>query len=116
VIRSKGYRSRLLLEIDRATEDNPRFAREKVKPGIAYLRSDAYEKRFGYKSGRWLVVTTSEKRLMNMKRQAEIAGGKDAKVFYLTTFAHAKATTILTEPIWYRGGEVNPIALFQSTE
>ena len=52
VIKQRDYTSRLLLELDRATEDNPRFSREKIVPGIAYLRSDAYKKRFGFASGR----------------------------------------------------------------
>ncbi len=54
---------RYLLEIDRSTEDNPRFFREKILPGLAYIKTKAYEERFGHRSGRWLVVTTGEKRL-----------------------------------------------------
>ncbi len=111
----KWYRSRLLLEIDMRTEDIPRFGREKVRPGIAYLRSDAYERRFGFKSGRWLVVTTGERRMQNMKRQTETAAGKDANLFYFTWFDLISPQTLLTEPIWYRGGGDDPTALFQPT-
>ena len=61
-IRPDGYfmlhtgqnRIRYLLEIDRSTEDNPRFLREKILPGLAYLHSPVYEQRFGHRSGRWL--------------------------------------------------------------
>ena len=64
-----------LLEIDMATEDNPRFAREKVQPGVAYLNSQSYKQRFGIDYGRWLVVTTGDVRLDNMKAQTELVGG-----------------------------------------
>ena len=40
---------RYLLEIDRSTEDNPRILREKIFPGLAYLKTSAYEERFGYR-------------------------------------------------------------------
>ena len=91
---------RYLLEIDRSTEDNPRFYREKILPGIAYLKTDAYEQRFGYKSGRWLVVTTGERRLKNMLRQAKRARAKG--MFYFTTYDQLSLETILHAPIWQR--------------
>jgi hypothetical protein len=109
----KKYTSRLLLEIDLKTEDNPRFAREKMLPGLAYLRSKVYERRFGYKSGRWLVVTTSMRRLMNMKRQAERDLGRDAVVFHFTIFDQLKSEMLLTEPIWFQGGSDAPVSLFK---
>ncbi len=104
VIRQGNHTSRLLLELDCATEDNPRFAREKVRPGVAYLRSDAYKQRFGFQSGRWLVVTTGERRLRNLKQQTELAAGKDAAVFWFTTASKVSAQSVLTAPIWQRGG------------
>jgi hypothetical protein len=91
---------RYLLEIDRSTEDNPRFYREKILPGLAYVKSDAYEQRFGHKTGRWLVVTTGERRLNNMLRQAQRA--KTKGLFYFTTFERISANTILRVPIWQR--------------
>jgi hypothetical protein len=42
------------LEIDRSTENIPRFLREKILPGLAYLKSEAYAERFGHRSERWL--------------------------------------------------------------
>jgi len=112
VIRGREYRMRLLLELDRGTEDNPRFVRDKVRPGLAYLRSKGYENRFGARSGRILVVTNGNRRMANMKRQAEVAAGDDAKVFYFTTLEAVKPETVLTAPIWYRGGDESPIPLF----
>jgi hypothetical protein len=93
-----------LLEIDMGTEDNPRFAREKVRPGAAYLKSREYQERFGLDYGRWLVVTTSQKRLENMVAQTELAGGSD--LFYFSTFDNVSTETALTQPIWrLAGGE-----------
>jgi hypothetical protein len=91
-----------LLEIDMGTEDNPRFAREKVRPGVAYLHSQAYKERFGIVYGRWLVVTTSQKRLENMRAQTERAGGSD--LFTFTTFDEICSETVLSRPIWQLAG------------
>jgi hypothetical protein len=91
---------RYLIEIDRSTEDNPRFFREKIAPGLAYIRSSAFEKRFGYRRGRWLVVTTSEKRMKNMLRQARRA--KTKGLFYFTIYDKLNVSTFLFEPIWRR--------------
>ena len=112
-VRPDGYgvivleekRFRFLVELDRATEDNPRFVREKVYPGIAYLRSEVYKRRFGFNAGRFLIITTGERRARNMKRQAEQAVGKEARLFYFTTFAQVAPETILTATIWSRGGQ-----------
>jgi hypothetical protein len=91
---------RYLLEIDRSTEDNPRFLREKILPGLAYLKSQAYEERFGHRSGRWLVVTTGERRLNNMLRQSRKAETKG--LFYFTTYDRLNPDTMLRAPIWRR--------------
>ncbi len=106
-------RKRFLLELDRSTEDNPRFAREKVRPGIAYLQSTAYEKRFGNKGGCWLIVTTGERRMLNMKRQTESTVEKDqhAANFYFTTLDQVSEETVLTAPIWLPGGSDQSISL-----
>lgn len=106
-----GFRSRLLLELDNATHPNKRFADEKVLAGLAYLRSAVYERRFG-KGGRWLVVTKSQTRLAYLKDITERAAGKDAGVFYFTTFEQVTSETVLTAPIWIKGGESAPVALF----
>jgi hypothetical protein len=102
-------RLRYLLEIDRSTEDNPRFLREKILPGLAYLRSDIYEERFGYRNGRWLVVTTGERRMKNMLRQAKKAKAKG--LFYFTIYDDIKAGTLLFSPIWQRADRIEPVPL-----
>jgi len=102
-------RIRYLLEIDRSTEDNPRFYREKILPGLAYLKSKAYEERFGHRSGRWLVVTTGERRLANMLSQARRA--KTDGLFYFTTFEQVNPETILHSPIWRRTDREDSVPL-----
>lgn len=104
-----GHRIRCLLEIDRSTEDNPRFYREKLIPGLAYLKSQAYEDRFGHRSGRWLVVTTGERRLANMLSQARRA--KTDGLFYFTTFAKITTENLLHSPIWRRADREDPVSL-----
>jgi hypothetical protein len=98
-----------LLEIDMATEDNPRFGREKVLPGIAYLKSDAYQERFGLRFGRWLVVTTGRRRMNNMRSQTKRLGGKN--LFYFTTFDQVTPETILTHPIWLLSDRDSPASI-----
>lgn len=109
VLTTSGHRFRYLLEIDRSTEDNPRFLREKVLPGLAYIRSKAYETRFGHRSGRWLVVTTGERRLRNMLQQARRGDAKG--LFYFTTFDQVNAQTLLHTPIWLRPDRDEPVPL-----
>jgi len=100
---------RYLLEIDRSTEDNPRILREKIIPGLAYIKTEAYEERFGHRSGRWLVVTTSEKRLENMLRQAR--RGKAKGLFYFTTYDQVRVDTLLHVPIWQRADRDEKVPL-----
>jgi len=104
LIEGQPYTARFLVEIDMSTEDNPRFAREKLAPSIAYIRSTKYKERFGYKSGRWLVVANSNRRLENLKQQAESMLGKDASIFYFATFENLVNGMELTSPVWHRGG------------
>jgi hypothetical protein len=106
---SKKEEFAFLLEQDMGTEDYPRFARDKVMPGIAYLHSHIYQERFGVNYGAFLVVTTSELRMANMKAQTERAGGED--MFYFTTFSEISAETVLTQPIWKAAGSTDPISL-----
>jgi hypothetical protein len=102
-------RIRYLLEIDRSTEDYPRFLREKILPGLAYLNTQVYEDRFGHRSGRWLVVTTSEHRIANMLLQARRANTKG--LFYFTTYDKVNPSTILLAPIWQRADRSDLVPL-----
>ena len=109
-----GKTFRLLFELDMATRDNPNFILEKARPCLAYIKSDPYRERFGHNAGRVLVVTTSALRLKYMKTRTESALGKAASVFLFSTFELVNSDTVLTEPIWQRGNENDPVPLFVS--
>jgi hypothetical protein len=105
-------RARFLLEIDMSTHDNPSFGREKTVPGIAYIKSTAYKRRFGYNSGRWLIVTTGKIRMKNMMQQTIQSVGPASKAFLFTTFEQLAGKDVLTEPIWTQPGNDQSLALF----
>ena len=109
ILTTKEHRIRYLLEIDRSTEDNHRFFRDKILPGLAYLGSKAYENRFGHRSGRWLVVTTGERRMKNMLSQARLADAKG--LFYFTIFDKITPGTLLQSPIWSRADRNESVPL-----
>lgn len=91
-----------LVEIDMGTETTTRFGRDKVPPGVAYLKSELYKQRFGVAYGRYVVVTGNETRLQNMKVQTERLGGE--KLFYFTTFERISPESAFHEPIWWLAG------------
>lgn len=110
VIDGRRHR-RMLLELDMRTEHNKRFVDEKIRPGLAYIESDAYKDRFGANAGQWLVVTTGEERLNNMKRHAEQVGNA-ARAFYFTTFDEATTPgAFFTQPIWRRATSEESVTL-----
>lgn len=104
-------RARFLLEFDSATHSNERFGREKVAPGLAYIKTPSYKARFGDNSGRWLVVTTGKRRRQNLMRQARQVAGPEAGVFLFTTSDQLAAGNVLQEPIWWQVGRTDPIPL-----
>lgn len=69
--RARGEPHLFLLELDMATHDNPSFGREKVLPGVAYIKSPEYKTRFGFNSGRWLIVTKGRRRIKNLMQQTK---------------------------------------------
>jgi hypothetical protein len=108
-------RARLLLEIDHATHSNPRFGREKVAPGLAYINSPQYKARFGDNSGRWLVVTTGERRMRNLMYQTRKVAGTGANTFLFATFDRLETGNVLTDPVWLQVGRREPVSLLASS-
>jgi hypothetical protein len=105
-LRGERHRARLLLELDMATHDNLRFGREKIAPGVAYIKSPAYKARFDKNSGIWLVVTFGgNRRLHNLMRQAEKFAGQNSGLFLFSTLDKISEGNILTTPIWQKVGE-----------
>jgi hypothetical protein len=94
-------RAHVLLEVDRATETNRRWA-QRVCAYLAYIASGQYTRCFGTTSLRIPVITTSPERLANLRRATEQAGG--GAVFWFTTLAQATPEAILAAPIWQVAG------------
>lgn len=108
-------RARLLLELDNATHTNTRFGKEKVVPGLAYIRSTAYKARFGDNSGRWLVVTTGPTRMQHLMQQTQQVAGAGAGTFLFTTMTWLEDVNVLTDPVWHQVGKERPVAMFGTT-
>lgn len=104
-------KARFLLELDNSTHPLTRFGKEKALSGLAYIRSSEYRKRFGFNSGRWLVVCKSKARMLNLKNQTEKVLNKQAANFLFTTFDLVKPNTVFNEEIWWRGGMDDQVAL-----
>lgn len=115
---AKLFRSRLFLELDMSTHSNARFADEKVRASLQYMKSKVYKMRFGSNSGRLLVVVkgrdgaAGRKRMKYLRQKTAEVAGKNATVFYFTLFDGLSSETFLTEPIWYKGLQEEPVALF----
>ncbi len=114
-IKGSPARARFLLELDNSTHPLDRFGKEKALAGLAYIRSPEYKQRFGFNSGRWLVVCVSEARLLNLKTQTEKVLESGASNFYFTTLQQAMKGSVLSAPIWIRGGTEEPQPLIPSS-
>ncbi|MBT6813241.1 MAG: hypothetical protein HOA53_11435 [Anaerolineae bacterium] len=64
-----------------------RFGKEKALAGLTYVRSEQHRQRFGYNSGRWLVVCLSQARMENLKAQTKKVLGNGTANFNFTTLA-----------------------------
>jgi len=97
-----GY---FFLEVDMATMANRRWA-AKIRGYIGYTSKNAegdspYSRRYNTHRLRVLTVTTSERRLRNLKATTERVGGKSR--FWFTTFEHLTPEAILG-PVWAVAG------------
>ena len=104
--------SRFLLEIDMSTHPNRRFAEEKAMPGAAYIGTKAYKMRFGHNSGRWLVVSTSRRRIDKLRSKIAKALDGQSDIFRFTTFDLVETEHVLTSSIWWSPVRTEPVPLF----
>ncbi|MCP4212239.1 MAG: hypothetical protein GY764_12280 [Halieaceae bacterium] len=104
-------RNGFFLEMDMGTMALRRF-KDKVRAYRIYKRDGHYEKRFGMHSLRILTVTTSMRRLRNLKKATEQADGRS--LFWFTT-TEKLAGDWLHEPIWFVAGKENTASLFRIT-
>lgn len=92
-------KAHFFLEVDRGKEPHSKF-RPQVEVYQAYTASGQYQTRFSKRSLRVLVVTTSPRRMANLKETTLKAGG-DRK-YWFTTFEQLTPDTVFTVPIWQR--------------
>lgn len=97
VLRLGDRRASFFLELDRATMTNSRWG-TRVSAYLTYIHSGKYTERYQTRSLRILTVTTSEQRLMNLKKATEKAGGRD--VFWFTTYDEVSPSSVFFRPIW----------------
>jgi protein involved in plasmid replication-relaxation len=98
------------LEVDMATEtvglpplsrNRKTFAR-KVQAYLAYYRSGQYAQRYATQAMRVLVVTTSSRRMQNLRQVTESVGG--GAQFWFTTLSLLNPGSVLFTPIWSVAG------------
>jgi hypothetical protein len=99
-LRRGPRQARFLLEVDRATESNVRWA-QRVRNYMALLSHERVSQRLG-SYPRILVVTTGPARLEHLKTATEDAGGQAQ--FWFTFFSRVQPDTVLTKPIWRVAG------------
>jgi len=97
VLNLRDKRAHFFLEVDRATQPHRRWM-QRVRAYMSYVQSGRYSERFGTRSLRVLTVTTGPRRLTNLKRTTEEAGG--GRMFWFTALAQAQVRAILALPIW----------------
>jgi hypothetical protein len=115
ILENQEVRHHQFLEIDMGTMTGmyAKYGRRdwarKVAAYLEYYRSGKYLERYHTKSMRVLTVTTSDRRLANLKGVTEKVGGKGR--FWFTTFDRLKGADILTDPIWSKAGSSDLHAL-----
>lgn len=87
------------LEMDRSTQTNKTF-QGKIKRYLNYKRSGRYSERFGVRSFKLLVVTTTQKRLANLKEATEEVTDK---IVWFTTLKMMQSQGLF-ETIWQEAG------------
>jgi hypothetical protein len=105
-------KARFFVEVDRGGESLSKFAPQ-IRVYDAYVASGQYQERFGAKSLRVLIVTSTKRRMRTLMRVTEKVGG-DRK-YCFTTFDQITPEQVLTGHIWQRLGTRDPEALFGQT-
>lgn len=108
------------LEIDRGTEIG-RSGRgyddwvRKVQKYRTYTKKNGfYTQRYGVDRVAILTITTSEKRLENLKQISQELGARNR--FWFTTFDQLSPKTILSDAIWAKAGVPGRYAILRTTE
>lgn len=99
LIRTPLGSAHCFVEVDRGTEGLSQFSGQ-IAIYQAYMTSGGYQARFQTTSLRILVVTTSPRRLENLRRATARAGGQAR--YWFTTFDRLEPQSILTQAIWQK--------------
>jgi hypothetical protein len=105
---NRPKRHHRFLEMDMGTVpgESSRDARHswslKSRAYIQYYRSGAYERDYQAKGLRVLTVTTTPKRLENLLRATQTAGGRE--LFLFSTLDEIRSADPLADPIWQQPG------------
>ena len=102
VIQAGDKRAHFFIEADRGTVPGRRW-KQRVQAYLAYAQGGGYTRRFRTRSLRILTVTLGEKRLANLKRVTEKAGG--GSLFWFTTHDHLQPEAVLSGQIWQVAGQ-----------
>lgn len=97
-----SYKDKLysfFVELDQSTESHKKF-KDKVKSYLDFARSGYYQKIFGVRYFRCLIIAPTAQRLANLKKTVEEVTDK---VFWFTTLDKITGNDVLS-PIWLRTG------------
>jgi hypothetical protein len=109
-------RAHFLLELDMATHAHSNFSLEKVAAGTAYINSQPYKQRFGSNAGRWLIVTTGQRRLEHLMTHTHEKIGKNSSLFLFTTLASFLSVNVFSEALWSVCGQTQKQKLLSQEE
>jgi hypothetical protein len=101
-------RAHFFLELDQATMSSKRW-KTRIQAYRAYTESGKYQQRYQTRSLRVLTVTTTPKRLVNLKKATESVGGDH--LFWFTTLEQVTAGNVLSASIWQVAGQELAAAL-----
>jgi hypothetical protein len=96
------------VEVDRSTMNNSRF-QAKVKMYLGYAMSGLYQRKYGLKFFRVLVVAKNKERLLNLKASVERF---TEKIFWFTTWQNLQPGKVFG-PIWQRPGKEGNFTLLE---
>ncbi len=107
-LKQQQHHSHYFIEADMCTvvglssKSGRRDWAKKIRSYLAYLESGQFQERYKAQAFRMLTVTTGARRLANLKKVTEEAGGKSR--FWFTTFEQLSSETAFTQPIWQIAG------------
>jgi hypothetical protein len=97
------------LELDRSTETNVKFE-DKLRSYLEYQRSGSYQRKFGVKFFKVLTVTTTPRRMRNLKNVADALG---SDLFWFTTSDNIRQRRMF-QPVWMRACNEGSLSLLDS--